>query len=107
MGPDIQGGGATQFYASIIATAVAVTIVIWRSRQPQKLRMEHLWVRPLLFALIIAASLVSSPTPLTAMSIGLFFIAVATGAGLGWQGGRFMRIEVDPETCRLETATDS
>ena len=98
VGPDSQGGGATQLYASIIAIAVAVAIVAWRNRRPQKLRMERLWVRPMLFALIIAASLVSSPAPLTAVSIGLLFIAVAIGAGLGWQRGRFMRIEVDPET---------
>ena len=84
--------------AAVLGAAVAVAIVAWRNRRPQKLRMERLWVRPMLFALIIAASLVSSPVPLTAVSIGLLFIAVAIGAGLGWQRGRFMRIEVDPET---------
>ncbi len=98
MGPDTQGGGAAQLYASIIAIAVGVAIVIWRNRRPQKLQMERLWVRPTLFALIIAASLAASPAPLTAVSIGLFFISMAVGAGLGWQRGRFMRIEVDPET---------
>ncbi len=81
-----------------IAIAVAVTIVVWRNRRPQKLRMERLWVRPMLFALIIAANLTASPAPLTAVSIGLFLISVAVGAGLDWQRGRFIRIEGDPET---------
>ncbi len=98
MEPDIQGGGATQLYAPIIAIAVAVAVVLWRNRRPQKLRMERLWVRPMLFALIIAANLAASPAPLTAVSLGLFSIAVVVGAGLGWQRGRFMHIEVDPET---------
>ena len=44
---------------------------------------------------------IATPPPITPPSIALMIGALAIGAALGWQRGRFMRIEVDPETHAL------
>ena len=97
MGPSFQSGGA-QFYGPIIAIVI-VTAVIWRrNSRPRRLRIEGLWIRPVLFALVTGATLTASPFPLSPLSLAVFALALLVGAGLGWQRGRFMRIDVHPET---------
>jgi hypothetical protein len=51
-----------------------------------------------LFALIVSATLTATPFPFDPLSLAIFALALAVGAGLGWQRGRFMRIDVHPET---------
>ena len=94
----MQAAGAGQIWATVIGLGVALTIVFLRNRKPRKLRIELLWIRPILFSLIIAAAIWSSKAPIGAISVALFFGAVVVGAALGWQRGRFMTIDVDPET---------
>ncbi len=100
MGPDTMGGPG-QIVATVIAVAVVLGVMLLRNARPRKLRVELLWLRPVLFALIIAATLSASPVPMTLLSLSVLALAVLLGAGLGWQRGRFMKIEVDTETHAL------
>jgi len=92
------GAGHGQGYGLFIAIGVALVILLLRNRRPRKLRMELLWIRPLIFLALLATTAVAAPPPLTAMSIALMVGALGLGAALGWQRGRFIRIEVDPDT---------
>ena len=101
MGPDMHGG--QHYYGLIIGVVIALAIVMLRNRRPRKLRIELLWVRPVLFTAILLATLVAAPPPLTPLSLGLMAAGLALGCVLGWQRGRFQRIEVDPETHAITT----
>lgn len=93
--------GAGQGYGVVIAVAVALIVLLLRNRRPRRLRVEFLWVRPVVFLGLLAAMAFVSPPPLTSTAIGLAIVALVLGGALGWQRGRFMRIEVDPETHAL------
>jgi len=97
MGPATQGGAA-QLYGPII-TVVILAVILWRrNSRPRQLRIERLWIRPVLFALIVSATLAATPFPLDPVSLAVFALALVIGAGLGWQRARFMHIDVHPET---------
>jgi hypothetical protein len=96
---DIAGHG--QGLSAIIAIGVGLLILLMRNRRPRELRIELLWIRPLIFLALLATSAIVTPPPLTALSIALMIGALVIGAALGWQRGRFMRIEVHPETHAL------
>ena len=98
MDTDIQSAGAGQAWGAALAIGLGLVVVLLRNRRPRKLRIELLWIRPILFGIIIGAAIWASRVPVDIVSIGLFLVAVAAGAGIGWQRGRFMRIDVDPET---------
>jgi hypothetical protein len=98
MGPDIPHGGPGQVYGLSIAVVVALVLIAWRNRKPQRLLIERLWVRPVIFGVLIGVTLSASPINAGAESLAIFALALAIGGGLGWQRGRLMRIEVHPET---------
>lgn len=97
MGPDMQGG-AGQIYGSLIAVLIMAAILWRRNSRPRQLRIERLWIRPVLFALIVGATLTATRFPFDPLSLAALALALAAGAGLGWQRGRFMHIDVHPET---------
>ena len=50
MGPGMQGGNA-QIYTTIVVVLI-MTVVLWRrNSRPRQLKIERLWIRPVLFAL--------------------------------------------------------
>ena len=85
----------------IVGVVIALVVLLMRNRQPRKLRVELLWIRPLIFLGLLATIAVASPPPLTPMSIGIMIGALAFGCALGWQRGRFIRIEVVSESHAL------
>jgi hypothetical protein len=82
----------------IAALAVVTVLLILRNRRPRRLRLDRLWVRPVLAVILIGGSLFRSPPPFTAASVIIMLLALAVGAALGWQRGRLTQIEVDPVT---------
>jgi hypothetical protein len=97
MGPGGPGGTA-QILGPLI-TVVILAVILWRrNSRPRQLRIERLWIRPLLFAVIVSATVSATPFPFDPISLAVMAVALAIGAGLGWQRGRFMHIDVHPET---------
>jgi len=96
-----HGGGPGQTYGMVITVVVVLGVLLLRNRRPRKLRVEMLWLRPVFFAFIVAATLAAAPPPVTLLSLATMTLALAIGIALGWQRGRFMRIDVDPETHAL------
>jgi hypothetical protein len=97
------GDGPGQLTGLLIGLVIAVAILYLRNRKPRPLKIEWLWVRPAIFVVLMVLALASSPPPLDAVSLGLIALAAVLGAGLGWQRGRFIHIDVHPETHELTT----
>lgn len=98
MNPGEHGPVGPQSLGLIVGLVVALGIVLLRNSRPRKLRIERLWIRPVIFLALMAAALVVSPPSPTVLNIVILAAALIAGAALGWQRGRFMRIEVDPAT---------
>ena len=104
MGPGAQGGTA-QILTPLITVAI-LAVVLWRrNSRPRQLRIERLWIRPLLFALIVSATLAATPFPFDPLSLAVLTLALVLGGGLGWQRGRFMQIDVHAERSGRTIAT--
>jgi hypothetical protein len=98
-GQVVQPNGIMQY---VIPIAVFIVIFALRARrmsQMRPLKIERLWIVPAIYLAIVAASFVARPPTLLAWAAAL--VALAVGAGIGWQRGRMMQIHVDPETHAL------
>jgi len=88
---------------SYAITAVIVVLILAlrmrRAGRMRRLRLETLWIVPAIY-LAFAAFLYWEYPP-HGMIWGLCAAALAAGAAIGWQRGKLMRIEVDPETHQL------
>ena len=65
-------------------------------RRPRRLRLETLWIVPVLYLVVTVTMFRSAPPG----PLGWFAatVSLALGAALGWQRGRMMAISVDPAT---------
>lgn len=97
-----HAGGLIQY--AITAAIIAVVMALrWRRlRRTMPLRLERLWIIPMVYAGVCAAMFYERPPQRAAW---LFCVlALAMGAALGWRRGKLMRITVDPETRALSQA---
>jgi hypothetical protein len=83
-----------------------VALRLWRGSRARKLRVEAMWIRPLIILLILGATIYADPPPLAPVSaaiVTLVVLGVAAVAGFvfGWQRGRMVRISIDVETHAL------
>ena len=97
----------SQNWISIVVTVVIVGIVMLiRLRnvgRQRRLRIETLWVIPVLYGAVVAFVFQQFPPH---GAVWLYcFIALWVGVALGWKRGRMMRITVDPETHALSQAS--
>jgi hypothetical protein len=99
--PDLHTGGSPWNY--LVPIAVVVLIVIRRGSRPRPLKIERLWIYPVILLLVMASSLAAAPPPVTPVSIGLLVLGFVLGIGLGWQRGRFTQIHIHPETHELSS----
>jgi len=72
-----------------------------RMMRPVPLKLSRMWIRPVIFFLSAATVLAAAPPPVATWA--WFFLAAAIGAGLGWQWGRLIAIQVDPANGTLLT----
>lgn len=79
--------------------AVFIALRFLRARKARRLRLEWLWVTPVLLIAMTVALLAQMP-PHGWEWAGLV-VAFAIGGGLGWYRGRMMTITLDPETHEL------
>jgi len=85
-----------QAVSVLVGLAVVVIILLLRNSRPRKLRVELLWIRPAIWLVTALLSFSETPPPISPLSLTVLAACLALGAGLGWQRGRLMRIEVDP-----------
>jgi len=83
----------------LIAGLIVVGVLAWRLRrmsQTHRLRLELLWVIPVIF--IALGLLVVLQQPLQGIAWAYVAVSLVVGAGFGWWRGKLMRIAIDPET---------
>lgn len=93
----------SQWIGQVIAIAVAAFVLALRARRmarPRPLKVERLWVFPALYLVLTTVMLVEFPP--VGLQWALCAVALGIGSLLGWQRGRMMRIEVDPDTHALK-----
>src|SRR5438309_4181958 len=85
-----------------ITIGIIVVVVALRMRRMGKVRplkLETLWVVPVLY--VVVAALMFWQLPPTGWVAVASAVAVLIGAAVGWQRGKMMHIHVDPETHAL------
>jgi hypothetical protein len=88
----------TQTFAPMVMVAVVLLVLVLRNRRPRPLRVELLWVRPILLLALFGFGALREPIALTPLNLTVLIGGAVIGAAVGWQRGRFMRIEVHPDT---------
>ena len=79
---------------------IVVAMVILRNSRARRLRVETLWIAPVMILALVALSLSQEGTP-TPATLAIDLAALAVGGLLGWWRARFTQITVDPETHQL------
>jgi membrane protein CcdC involved in cytochrome C biogenesis len=101
------GANAHPWIGYGIAAVVIVVVIAIRFRRAgvaRPLKLGQLLIVPIVYGALATAMFVSAPP--TGPGWLLCAAALAAGAAAGWQRGRMIRIEVDPETGTLR-ATQS
>lgn len=96
-------------WASLIPIVIAMGLVILRNSRARRLRIEAMWLAPVIIVALIGLALWGESKASGAMggpafspvSIGLDIAAVIVGALLGWWRARFTHITIDPATHEL------
>lgn len=94
-----SSGGSTM--TTLITLGVVAVIIVLRNSRPRELKIDRLWMLPLVYLVLMGAALYEAPPPLTALSISLLAGAFVIGAAIGWQRARFISIHIHPETQAL------
>jgi len=88
----------------VIPILVILPLLYFRLRRmmkPTPLKLNRLWIRPVIFLLVGVGILAASPP--SPSDWFWFALAALLGAVLGWQWGKLMAIHVDPENGTLMT----
>lgn len=91
--------GYTPTLISFGVIAGIVALRWWRGQKLRRLRLETLWIMPVIFTGVVA--MLYTAVPPAGWGWALCIVAAGAGLLLGWQRGRLMRIEVDPVTHAL------
>ena len=91
----------------VLVPLVVLGVIFLRARRPRQVRLELLWISPLAITALIAAGVAAQPhrAPFTLLDFGVFALAVAAGAGIGWLRAKATRLTVDPQTHEVTSAT--
>ncbi|HEX2815130.1 MAG TPA: hypothetical protein VHN39_01960 [Phenylobacterium sp.] len=79
---------------------VVIALVILRNSRARRLRIEGLWVSPVIILVLVGLSFSQQAIP-TPLMLGIDIAALVVGAALGWWRARFTTITVDPATHEL------
>lgn len=86
-----------------VAIAVVLAVRTRRMAKVRLLRLERLWVVPVLYLAVVAMLYIQHPP--TPSGWGFALIGLLAGCALGWQRGKTTRIIIEPETHRLNQQT--
>jgi len=93
-------------WATLIPIVIAMGVVILRNARARRLRIEAMWIAPVILVALIGLALFGESTArgglaMTPLNVGLDVAGVAIGAALGWWRARFTNISIDPATHEL------
>jgi hypothetical protein len=79
---------------------VVFAVVILRNARARRLRIETLWIAPVIIMALVGLSFSQEGMP-TPLMLAIDVAALVVGAALGWWRARFTHITVDPATHAL------
>jgi hypothetical protein len=79
---------------------IALAVIVLRNRRARRLRVERLWISPVVLILLAVLIFAVQPPP-GPVFLAIDLAAMALGAFVGWWRGRFTNISVDPATHQL------
>jgi hypothetical protein len=95
MGRDIPAGAGIWVY---LVPILVIGLVILRNARARNLRVERLWISPVLLLFLTATTFSQQHVLPTPAMIAIDVAAIVIGTALGWWRGRFTKITVNPET---------
>jgi len=87
-------------FAAIAVILLIVGLRVRRMTQGRRLRLETLWIRPVIYA-VIAGFLIAATPPKTVIDIAFMAAAFVVGAAIGWRQAKLMVIGIEPESHQL------
>jgi hypothetical protein len=95
----VQPHGLLQYLLPLVVFLVIFAVRARRMSQVRPLKLERLWIVPAIYLVLVVVTFATKPPGAVGWAISL--VALAIGAGVGWQRGRMMAITVDPATHQL------
>lgn len=86
--------------STVLFPLIAIGVVMLRGMRARRLRVETLWIAPVLILVLVGLALSQEGT-LTPVGIAFDLAGLAVGALLGWWRARFTKIAVNSETHEL------
>src|SRR5262245_29881912 len=83
---------------------IAFAFIILRNARGRRLRIERLWIYPALIITMAALVVVANP-PSDLVTAAILLAVTMLGVGVGWYRGKFIKIEINPETHELTSRT--
>jgi uncharacterized membrane protein len=96
MGPGPPPGAPLASY--LVPLGVVALVVILRNSRPRRLKIDRLWLWPVIYLVMMVFALYAAPPPITVVSIAILVVAALVGAAIGWQRARFIQVHIHPET---------
>lgn len=94
-----MGGQPGGMWAVLVPLAVII-FALARNARAQNLKIESLWIMPLVMLLLIGLALSQQGVP-SLLDIAVDLAALGVGAALGWWRGCFTHITIDPQSHAL------
>jgi len=91
-------GGDGHSPSYFLPIGIAILVIVLRNSRPRKLKVERLWLFPVVYTALLVSGLSAAPPPLTPISIAVLVLSAVIGGLIGWQRGRFTKIDINPET---------
>ena len=88
----------------ILIPLLMVAFVVRRNLRPQRLRVERLWLTPVILFVVVALTF-EKGIPTSPLVLSVMAAALAIGAVAGWYRGRLTHITVDPVSHDLTSKT--
>lgn len=91
-------------YLIIPVVLLVFAFRIWRTGGVERrVRIETMWIMPLIFILLVGSGIAASPPPMDPLIITILVIAAVAGLAVGWFRGRMVQITIEPETHTLKS----
>ncbi len=94
-----QGGSWAATLLPFVVIAVVLALRFRSMSKERPLKLETLWVVPVVYLFIVGSMLFALPPP--AMGWGLVVLGLALGLVVGWHRGKLIRIERNAQTGEL------